>query len=357
MNSRNFLRGAHLRWEGGGRVVVFLFSLLIGFGLFIWVINFVGWQEIKNAFLVFRSWKGIVILLLTFLIMFMRNWTWREVIREKNIEISFWELFKIYLAGFSIRFLAPVLTLGDEIYQSYALKKRNSISWTRGMATVVIERILEWTVNLLVIFFGVLLFLFRIGLPPKNLAIILGGGFLIFFAGLFLFYFKTLKRESILKPFIKIFNHRPSPAPRGEVGDEAKPQRPLDSEPLEIEKEIFGFFELKKKSMWKCFGHSFLRMLLTYFRTLLLIIFFRQYLPLLSVFSILGFSYLATMFPIPTALGIHEAVQVFAFNALGLGSSVAAAFTMIIRGAELIVSLIGVMFLFRSGTSIFKNEI
>ena len=271
--------------------------------------------------------------------MFMRNWTWREVVREKNIEISFWELLKIYLAGFSIRFLAPILTLGDEIYQGYALKKRNSLSFSKGMATVVIERILEWTVNLLVIFFGVLLFLFRIGLPPKNLAIILGGGFLIFFTGLFLFYFKALKRESIAKSFIKIFNHR------------------LDSEPLEIEKEIFGFFELKKKSMWKCFGLSFLRMLLTYFRTLLLIIFFRQYLSLLSVFSILGFSYLATMFPIPTALGIHEAVQVFAFNALGLGSSVAAAFTMIIRGAELIVSLIGAMFLFRSGTSIFKNEI
>lgn len=281
----------------------------------------------------------MVILILTFLIMFMRNWTWKEVIREKNIEISFWELFKIYLAGFSLRFLAPVLTLGDEIYQSYALKKRNSISWTKGMATVVIERILEWTVNLLVIFFGVLLFLFKIGLPPKNLAIILGGAFLIFFSGLFLFYFKTLKGESIVKFFIKIFNHR------------------LDSEPLEIEKEIFGFFELKKKSMWKCFSLSFLRMLLTYFRTLLLIIFFGQHLPLLPVLSILGFSYLATMFPIPTALGIHEAVQIFAFNALGLGSSVAAAFTMIIRGAELIVALIGMMFLFRSGTSIFKNEI
>jgi len=281
----------------------------------------------------------MVILILTFLIMFMRNWTWKEVIREKNIEISFWELFKIYLAGFSIRFLAPVLTLGDEIYQSYALKKRNSISWTKGMATVVIERILEWTVNLLVIFFGVLLFLFKIGLPPKNLAIILGGAFLIFFSGLFLFYFKTLRGESIVKSFIKIFNHR------------------LDSEPLEIEKEIFGFFKLKKKSMWKCFSLSFLRMLLTYFRTLLLIIFFGQHLPLLSVFSILGFSYLATMFPIPTALGIHEAVQVFTFNALGLGSSIAAAFTMIIRVAELIVALIGMMFLFRSGTSIFKNEI
>jgi len=319
--------------------LLFLISLLIGIGLFIWVINFVGWQEIKNAFFVFKSWKGILILIISLLIMLMRNWTWKEVVREKNIEISFWELLKIYLVGFSIRFLTPVLTLGDEIYQGYALKKRNSLSFSKGLATVLIERILEWTVNLLVIFLGISLFLFKIGLPPQNLAIILGGGFLIFFTGLFLFYFKTFKKESIVKPFVKIFNHR------------------LDNEPFEIEKEIFNFFKLKKKSMWKCFSLSFSRMLLTYFRTFLLIISFRQHPSLFSVFSILSFSYLATMFPIPTALGIHEAVQVFAFGALELGSSVAAAFTMIIRGAELIIALIGLVILFRSGSSLFKNKI
>jgi len=322
-------------------ILLFFTSLFIGIVLFVWVYNVVGWQEIKSAFSLFKSWKGMVILVLTFLIMILRNWVWKEVVREKNIEISFWELFKIYLAGFSIRFLFPILTLGDEIYQSYALKKRNSISWTKGMTTVVIERILEWTVNLLVIFSGVLLFLFKIGFPPQNLAIILGGAFLFFFTGLFLFYFKTFKRESILKPFIKIFDQR------------------LDNEPLEIEKEIFDFFKLKKRAMWKCFSLSFLRMFLTYFRTSLLIIFFGQHLSPLSVFSILSFSYLATVFPIPTALGVHEAVQVFAFNALGLGSSIAAVFTMIIRGVELIVALIGIAFLFRSGTSLLfsKNEI
>jgi len=209
--------------------LVFLISFLIGLCLLIWTYQIVGWQEMKNTISIFRSWKGGVVLVVTFFIMFLRNWTWREVVREKNIDISFWELFKIYLSGFSIRFLFPILTLGDEIYQGYALKERNSISWTKGMTTVLIERILEWTVNLLIIFFGVILFLFKIGFPPQNLAIILGTAFLFFFLGLCLFYFKTFKRESILKPFIKIFNLK------------------LDNKPLEIEKEIFDFFGLKKK--------------------------------------------------------------------------------------------------------------
>ena len=75
----------------------------------------------------------------------------------------------------------------------------------------------------------------------------------------------------------------------------------------------------------------------------------------MPVLSVLGFSYLAVMIPIPTALGSHEAIQTFAFGALGLGASAATAFTMIIRGAELIISLFGIIILFRLGVILIKN--
>jgi len=51
------------------KILLFLFSLFLGIGLFIWIINFVGWQEIKNAFLVFTGWQGGVIFTLTLLMM------------------------------------------------------------------------------------------------------------------------------------------------------------------------------------------------------------------------------------------------------------------------------------------------
>jgi uncharacterized membrane protein YbhN (UPF0104 family) len=61
------------------------------------------------------------------------------------------------------------------------------------------------------------------------------------------------------------------------------------------------------------------------------------------------------MIPIPTSLGSHEAIQTFAFNALGLGASSATAFTMIIRAAELLLALVGIIFFFRLGAIVLKD--
>jgi len=316
---------------------LFLISLLIGIWLFIWIGRVVGWQEIKSAFLVFTGWKGIVIFLLTLLIMIMRNWTWQEVLKVKSVEVSFFELFKIYLAGFSLRVLAPIFTLSDEIFQTLSLKKKSSISWSRGASSVIIERILEWTVNLIIIFFGIIFFFYKSSLPPRNLAIIFGGIFLFIFIGIFFFYFKTFKRESLAKIFFKIFNHR------------------IDSQPLEIEREIFDFF--KPKKMWKGFAISFFRAVIMYLRTWFLIFFLGGKISALYALSILGFTCLAIIIPIPTALGSHEAIQTFAFESLNLRASTAAVFTTIIRGAELIIALAGIIILYRSGVSLFKNTL
>jgi hypothetical protein len=60
------------------------------------------------------------------------------------------------------------------------------------------------------------------------------------------------------------------------------------------------------------------------------------------------------MIPIPAALGSHEAIQTLAFSALNLDAN-ATAFTMIVRGAEIIVSLFGVIILFSFGVGFAKK--
>ena len=109
--------------------------------------------------------------------------------------------------------------------------------------------------------------------------------------------------------------------------------------------------------MWKVVGLSFLRAATMCLRVWFLISFLGKSIGALPALSILGFSYLAAMIPIPTALGSHEAIQAFAFNSLNLGISTAAAFTMIIRGAELIVASIGIIVLFRLGIPLLKNTL
>ena len=313
------------------KVLLFLISLLIGVVLFVWVLRMVGWQEIKSAFLAFSGWKGLIILGLTGLMALVGTWKWKEILKGEGANVPFRSLLNPYLAGFSVMFLAPVLLWGGEIFRSYILKERNSVLWSKGMASVIIDRILEWTANLTVIFFGGLAFLFMIGLPSVKLGIIFAGVFLIFLTAISFFYFKCIKKESIVSFFIK------------------------NNQPLETEKEIFKFFRPKRAAMWKAFILSFLRAAIMYFRVWLLILFLGKNITMLPALSILGFSYLAVMIPIPTALGSHEAIQTFAFNSLGLGISAATAFTMIIRGAELIIALAGVIILFRLGIILIKD--
>ncbi|MDP3995909.1 MAG: lysylphosphatidylglycerol synthase transmembrane domain-containing protein [bacterium] len=320
------------------KFLLFLVSLSIGLALFAWVLITVGWANIKDSILVFTGWQGIVILFLSFLAALIGAWKWREVVKETGGEISFKEIWRVYLASFSIRFLAPATIVGAEIFQGYILKKKNSIPWSRGMASVIIDRILEWTANLAVIFLGLMFFFLTIGFPPLKLAVIFGSIFLIFIFALFFFYFKVFKKESMAKCFGKMFGQK------------------TNIQPFEIEKEIFNFFKSSKKKMiCRVFSLNFLRAGVMLLRVWFLVSFLGGKIGILSALSLLGFSYLAVMIPIPMALGTHEVMQTFAFNSLGLEAAAATAFAMIIRGSELVVALFGLVILFRLGVFLVKR--
>lgn len=313
---------------------LFLFSLLVGAGLFFWVAKNVGWLEIKKALLLFTGWHALTIFLLTVLMTLIGTWKWKEIIKGLNSNIPFWTLWPVYLAGYSVRYLAPVVIIGAEIFQGKILKDKNNIPWPKSMASIIIDRIMEWTTNLVVIFFGVIFFLLAIGLPPLKIGII-GGAFLLVLAILLaFFYFKNFKKESIADEFLKLFGKK-------SLG-----------QPMEIEEEMFNFFKPNNKKMWQGFGLSFLRGFVILVRTWLLIFFLGESIGPLPAISILGFYHLSLILPIPAALGIHEAAQTFAFNSLGLGLGAATAFTMIIRAAEIILSLLGLLILFRLSTEL-----
>ncbi|GAI55188.1 unnamed protein product, partial [marine sediment metagenome] len=212
--------------------------------------------------------------------------------------------------------------------------------WPKGLASVIVDRVLEWTINLVVIFFGLLFFFYKIGFSSKNLGIIFGGILAIFILGIAYFYLKVFKKESIIKVIVK------------GLGMKRIEQKNTF---LKIEKEVFSFFRPEKKAMWKGFGLSFLRTTGMYLRVWVVISFLGKSVGAFSVLSILGFSHLALLIPIPTALGSHEAIQALGFSSLGLGASTATAFTMIIRGSELIMALLGIIILFRLGIALLRN--
>jgi len=319
---------------------LFLISLLIGIFLFSWVLKSVGWQEIKRAFLIFTLWQGIAILIFTFGKILTATWKWKVILISEGIDLPFLNLLNIYLSGFSILYFFPTAFLGGEIFQSYVLKKKHNIPWTKGMAASFSDQILDWTTNLVVIFFGIIFFILKIAFLPKKIALI---SFVLFPLALFsisYFYFKAFRKESIIKFLFKRFSHNAQ-----------------NAEALEIEKEIFNFFNFKKSSFWKGIFIAFFEEIFFLLRIWFLVNFFGKNINFLSTLSILAFSYLAMMIPIPAVLGIHEGVQAFAFNALKLGVGLGTAFALVIRGADMILALIGIFISFKLGSELLREEL
>ena len=312
---------------------LFLIFSFIGIGLYVWIGKVIGLGEMKKFLQAFNVYQAAIIFGLTFLIALIGIWRWREILKESGVRISFIALLKPYFGGFAIVFLVPMVLLGGEILRAYILKKKNGVSWIKGLASIITDRILEWTVNFIIIFLGACYFLFKIGLPPKSLGIIFGLFFLLLAIAIFFFYSRVFKKESVVRFFLDTNNKKV----------------------LAAEEDVFKFFKFRKKAVWKGLGLSFLRAGAMALRVWVLIYFLEGSIGYLIAFSILGFSYLAALIPIPTALGSHEVIQIFAFNSFGLRTGAAAAFTMIIRGAELLLALGGLAILFQLGIKVFKG--
>jgi len=317
------------------KFLLFLVSLLIGVILFIWIIQRIGLEEIKLAFFTFSGPDGLAILGLTLLMLIVGNWRWKEILKNQGNNLSFLSLFRLYLAGFSILFFVPMIIFGGETFRAYLLKEKYSIPWNKGMASVIVDRVIELTIYILIILTGVIfLFSYR-GLPPGYLAMILGGTITFFTVMIGLFYFKSFKKQSVFKFFGKLFNPKVD-----------------DGEPFEVEKEFIKLLKPKKAFFWKIVGLSCLKCGLALARVWFLIVFLGKVIGFLPALSVLSFSYLSILVPIPMALGTHEAFQTLTFYGFGLGASFAPVFTMVIRGAELTLALIGVFILFRLGTGL-----
>lgn len=322
------------------KFIFFLFFLSIGIVLFGWIIDSVGWEKIQLSFSYFSVWEGLVILLLTILSVLTRSVRWKTILSSQQCKVPFLRVFEYYLSGLSIVFFFPIVIFGGEIFRGYDLKKKYFIPWHKSIASVIIDKILEITVYIIAAIFGLSFFFLRATHISQRF-------FVTIFLGIFLssilisiLYFKIFRKESIILSLLKRFNLRNA------NGAETI---------IEVEKEIFTYFGQSKKVILPGLALSFLHELLLIIRTALLILFLGKKTGILLAVSVVSFSSLAMIIPIPAALGSHEAIQSFVFNSFGLGADTALAFVFIIRGVEFVVALFGAVFFFKFGMQMLES--
>lgn len=322
-------------------IFLVLISLLVGTGIFIWLGKVIGWDKIGHAFKVFEGWQGIVVVFLTFLILLIGNWRWYEILKDEKTPLPFWKLWQSYLGGYALMYVFPIIFLSGEIFRVFNIIKEHKISLSKSAASVIIERVLEWTINILVIFFALFFFAFKLSFLPLQVLYIFGIALLFFVSLVVFFYSKALRQKGVVRGLVKRFTHK-------EISE--------GNSAIEIENEILKFFQ-GGQAFRRGLALSVLRAGVMLLRTWVLIIFLTNInVGLPAAASILGLTYFSSLIPIPTSLGSHEVIQAASFSSLGMEASAATAFTMIIRASEIILSLIGLAILLKKGFNIMDDK-
>lgn len=310
------------------KLVFSLISLILGITLFFWLWNEIGWQEIKNNFLRLSVLEAGFLILLSFLIVFLGAIRWRTILKSKGYNFSLKELYAHYLAAFAITYLAPVIVLGGPIFRGYVLssKEKKTVALEKGMAISFIDEVFEYVSAWLMVFSALFLLFLTAGLPLKELRLAILLGFL-FLAG-FIFYYFLIKKKSLIKLLFK-----------------AEEQ----NNGVKIEREILAFFEIKNKFFQKAFFLSLAKLSVRFFQYWLLLNFLGKPVSFLSGIIVLGVSILSMAPPVSADFGTHDLGSTILFEKIGLGKGAGIAFASLVRGLNLILSILGIGFLIKIG--------
>jgi uncharacterized protein (TIRG00374 family) len=317
------------------RVILLFGALVAGGALFWFLISGIGWEAIWSALRMFSLLKAAAVIVLTAVFFWVGILRWQAILKGQGHDLSVAALWKVYIGGFSFSFFFPIVPFANEIFRGPQIKKQHDVPIVQGMASVVIDRILEVTSNLFVVIAGGVIFLLLGTSVSYSLKVAGVAGFIILWLTLLtILYIRIFQRKGLLTVFW-----------RGNGKDEMH----------EAEGEVFEFFAKRDQFFWQGILFSGLRVLVGLMRVWVMILFFGKGLALLPGVTVLGFYYLAILVPIPAAFGWHDALQAIGFETFGLGAGTGAAFALVIRAIEAIFATVGIFFVVHLGIHLSKK--
>ncbi|TSC96302.1 MAG: hypothetical protein Athens101410_16 [Parcubacteria group bacterium Athens1014_10] len=325
----------------------FALSFFIGALVFILLLRKAGLEKVLKALAMLSIWKGLIIFLFFLLGIVILTWRWKIILEYQGHKISFKKLFIAKIVGFSINHLTPILYTGGEFARAYVLKKEAKISYSEGLASVAIDKVLDVICGSLFFILGLFFILIQFEIPgyllnPLLLIVIISLIFWVYF------YIKLRDGKNLFSSIINFFG-------LNKINFIKKNKEKI----VKLEDEIIKFFKYKKKVFLTTFSLSVLSMIIFLFHFKLILFFLNYNIPIKEIILAKIIFLIAYIIPIPVALGVLEATGAGIFIVLGLGIDVGITFALIIRALNLLLSGIGLFFLSRFGiklTEVFFNN-
>ena len=301
----------------------------------------IDFDQVLSAVFGINPFGFLALLLLTFAGVLATNLRGQVILRSQGVELPFWRLLGVWLAGNVLSYMTPLVYLGGEGIKGYLLNKKFGVPINKTASFILIDKIVDLTSFLFMIIMGAAVFVYYIG--PSHLTrsvawsvSVMGVVFLIFAS----FYVLVFQNKKFMSRILEILF--------------------LDKTRLgyfiqKTEDDVIDFFNMRSKFMWQSFASSMLTQVLFLSRHILLIYLLGRGIQVSASLMSLGALYMGFITPIPGAIGVQEGIQSIIFSSLGWGGQQGLALSLVIRTFDIIVVSLGALILLRQGISLMAS--
>jgi uncharacterized protein (TIRG00374 family) len=196
--------------QARARALAFRLIGYAGVALFVYLIVRTGPKEILSALGHLNLLEIAALMGLRFLYWLVRAINWRALLVASGERVAFGEILGARIAGYAVSYLTPAGNLGGETVRIFCL---DSVERKKALATVVVDKTIEFLAGLSTIALAVVFLLTEFALPRRQkitlFAAIAALALLLLFLvlkqkkGLFTWALDTLKKIKIRIPFLE----------------------------------------------------------------------------------------------------------------------------------------------------------
>lgn len=304
---------------------------VVAIALVVWILARVPlfdiWDVIRHLTLIQIS----AVLAVNVLVIMAFSGRWWVLLSAMGHDIPYLSLTLNRLAGFGVSYFTPGPQVGGEPVQALLLRRSHDLPLDTAAASIGLDRLIEISVNLAFLFFGVSVLLernlFSAALRPG--ALVLLAGFItlpVVYLGL-LIVGQTPLAWLVSQPARRMKS----------VAFLEDAHRAV----WQVEDRARAIFREHPGSVLSALAISLISWVGLIFEYWLLVRFIGINLTPLQLIVLLTATRIAFLAPLPSGLGILEASQVVAFQAVGLDPAAGLSASLIMRGRDILFGLVG----------------
>jgi uncharacterized protein (TIRG00374 family) len=296
-----------------------------------WALRNAPLTEIWLGLRSLQLWQIAALAGLNTLIYILVTARWWLIVRAESKSVPFLPLIGVRVSVFGISYFTLGPQVGGEPLQVLYLQRKYGLTYTRATATVLMDKLLEFLSNFVLLAFG-LTAIFRAGILSTN-----GGPALGSLIGLVVLVMWPLVHLVLL--YNRVYPLSACLRALPVIHKDAKPVRFLRA----AEHLAGRFCQRRPRALLAATAVSLLASAGIVSEYALMTSFLQVTLPFWQMVAAWTAGWLAFLIPLPGGLGALEASQVFALGMFGYAAPVAISLVLLMRGRDILIGVLGLL--------------